>query len=200
MKILLASQNEHKLREMRGILGKLSIEVLSEADLGLHLDVEESGTTLEENSLLKARAVLAETGMTVIADDSGLSVDVLGGEPGVYSARYGGLSTDLERVRYLLDKLRDVPDGARGAEFVCVITCLSPDGTLVTARGSCRGFITREIRGTRGFGYDPVFFVPQFSKTFAELTQEEKDSISHRGRALRLFCEKMKENAFHADK
>lgn len=185
MKLVLASQNENKLREMTSILSQLGVEVCLQSELGLHVDVEETGSTFEENSLLKARAVMEASGLPAIADDSGLCVDALGGAPGVYSARYGGEGLDdTGRYRLLLENMRGM---ARGAKFVSVITCAFPNGDVLTARGECPGSIAFAPMGEGGFGYDPVFFVPGLKKTFAQLTPEEKNSISHRGKALEAF-------------
>ena len=193
MKVILASQNQHKLVELSAILSQLGFEIALESEYGLHVDVDETGTTFEENSLLKAEAVMKASGMPVLADDSGLMVDALDGAPGVYSARYGHKSSDAERIAYLLENLKDVPAEKRTAKFVCVITCLWPDGRKIAARGECPGQILFAPKGTGGFGYDPVFFVPELRKTFAQLTPEEKNAISHRGVALRAFGEKLKE-------
>jgi len=193
MKLVLASRNPGKLRELRTILGGLGVEVLSESEAGLALEVEETGTTFEENSFLKADAVMRASGFGAIADDSGLMVDALCGAPGVYSARFGGKETDEERTALLLEKLRDVPPGRRTARFVSVVTCRLPDGRTLTARGTCEGLIAEAPRGAGGFGYDPVFFVPSLGKTFAEMTDGEKNALSHRGEALRKFAEIFRE-------
>ncbi len=191
MKLVLASKNEKKLREMDEILSSLGIEVISEAQAGVDVEVEETGTTFEENSLLKAKAVMEASGLPAIADDSGLCVDALGGAPGVYSARYGGPELDdTGRYRLLLENMKGQP---RGARFVSVITCCFPNGDVLTARGECHGTIAFAPMGEGGFGYDPVFFLPKLKKTFAQLTPEEKNAISHRGLALRAFREKLEE-------
>jgi len=200
MKLVLASRNPGKVKELRTILAAQGIEVLSEAEAGAELEVEETGTTFEENSRLKAQAVLAACGVAAAGDDSGLVVDALGGAPGVYSARYGGKKTDAERTALLLENLRGVPEEKRTARFVCVVTCCFPDGRVVTARGTCEGRIALAPRGSDGFGYDPVFLVPELGRTFAELTEEEKNAISHRGRALALLSAKLKKECVHADK
>ena len=200
MKLILASKNPGKLRELQEILGSLHVEVLMESQVGLDLDVEETGTTFEENSFLKADAVMKASGMPAIADDSGLMVDALDGAPGVYSARYGNLHNNAERTAYLLKNLESVPDEQRTAKFVSVITACFPDGRVIQARGECPGVITRAPRGSGGFGYDPVFLVPELGATFSELSSEEKNRISHRGKALRLFAQKLNEEFFHADK
>ena len=191
MKVVLASQNPHKLAEMQKILGTLGMEVLLERDVGVNVEVEETGTTFAENSLLKAQAVFDATHLATVADDSGLMVDALDGAPGVHSARYGPKGhdgTDDERIAFLLENMKEVPEAARTAKFVCVITCLWPDGREIVARGECPGRILHEVHGSNGFGYDPVFYVPEQGKTFAELSPEEKNAISHRARALQEFC------------
>ena len=189
-KLVLASKNPKKLVEMNDILSHLGVEVCSEAEAGVDVEVEETGTTFEENSLLKARAVMEASGMPAIADDSGLCVDALGGAPGVYSARYGGPELDdAGRYRLLLENLRGQLD--RRWKFVSCICCRFPNGDTVTARGECSGTIAYAPRGEGGFGYDPVFFLPGLKKTFAQLTTEEKNAVSHRGAALRAFREKL---------
>ena len=185
MKLVLASKNQKKLVEMRDILSHMGVEVCLQSDVGVDVDVEETGTTFEENSLLKARAVMEASGLPAIADDSGLCVDALGGAPGVYSARYGGPGLDdVGRYRLLLENMKGQP---RGAKFVSVITCCFPNGDALTARGECPGTIAFAPMGEGGFGYDPVFFIPSLKKTFAQLTPEEKNAISHRGKALEQF-------------
>lgn len=200
MKLVLASKNAHKLLEMQAILDKFNVEVVLQSDLGIDIDVEETGTTFEENSELKARSVLEASGMASIADDSGLEVDALNGQPGVYSHRFGNKESDAERNFYLLDLMKDVPDEKRTARFVSVITCLFPDGKKIVARGSCEGIILHEQRGQGGFGYDPLFYVPGVKMTFAELAGEQKNAISHRGNALKIFSEKYREMFANDDK
>ena len=190
MKLVLASKNEKKLKEMDEILSALGIEVISEVQAGVDVDVEETGTTFEENSLLKAKAVMEASGLPAIADDSGLSVDALNGAPGVYSARYGGEGLDdVGRYRLLLENMKGQLD--RKCKFVSVITLCMPNGDIISARGECPGTLAYAPQGENGFGYDPIFFVPEKKKTFAQLTAEEKNAISHRGRALQLFQEKL---------
>ncbi len=186
MKMVLASKNPKKLVEMRDILSQLGVEVVLESDVGVDVEVEETGTTFEENSFLKAHAVMEAAGLPAVADDSGLCVTALGGGPGVYSARYGGEGLD-DRKRYelVLNGLQGQLD--RSAKFVSVITACFPNGDTLTARGECPGLITYSPRGEGGFGYDPVFLVPETKKTFAQMTAEEKNAISHRGVALRNF-------------
>lgn len=190
MKVILASKNPHKLTELSTILSQHGFEIALESEYGLDIDVDETGTTFEENSLLKAEAVMKASGLPVLADDSGLMVDALNGAPGVYSARYGHKSSDGERTEFLLENMKDVPDEKRTAKFVCVITCLWPDGRKIVARGECPGVITREVHGENGFGYDPVFYLPELGMTYAELPSEQKNAISHRARALQDFCGK----------
>lgn len=190
MKMVLASKNPKKLEEMVVILSQLGIEVVLESDVGVDVEVEETGTTFEENAALKAFAVMEAAGLPAIADDSGLCVDALGGGPGVYSARYGGEGlTDADRYRLVLEGLQGQLD--RGAKFVSAICCAFPGGDRVEARGECPGVIGYAPQGENGFGYDPIFFLPEKKKTFAQLTGEEKNAISHRGKALEKFKEEL---------
>ena len=190
MKVVLASKNAHKLQELQDILSAQGVEVILDSAAGVDVEVKETGTTFEENSLLKARAVMEASGLPAIADDSGLMVDALNGAPGVYSARYGGPGLDdAGRYRLLLENMRGVLD--RKCRFVSAITLCMPSGDIVTARGECPGTLAYAPQGENGFGYDPIFFVPEKKKTFAQLTAEEKNAISHRGRALQLFQEKL---------
>ena len=192
MKMVLASKNPKKMKEMNAILSGMGVEVCLQSDVGIDIDVEETGTTFEENSLLKAKAVMEASGLPAIADDSGLCVDALNGAPGVYSARYGGDGLD-DTGRYRL-LLANMPRGAaRTAKFVSVITCCFPGGEVLTARGECPGTIAFAPMGEGGFGYDPVFFLPKLKKTFAQLAPEEKNAVSHRGRALEAFQAKLEE-------
>lgn len=190
MKFVLATQNQGKVKEMRAILSHMGIEVVSAAEAGVHLDVEETGATFAENAMLKAKAVSQAAGLPAIADDSGLCVDALNGGPGVYSARYGGPELD-DRGRYtlLLQSMRG--QTTRAAHFACAICCAFPNGDTLTAEGRCNGAIAFAPMGTDGFGYDPVFLVPDKGKTFAQLSAEEKNEISHRGRALAEFAAKL---------
>ena len=190
MKVVLASKNQHKLVEMRDILSAQGVEVVLESDVGVDVDVEETGTTFEENSLLKARAVMEACGLPAIADDSGLCVDALNGAPGVWSARYGGEGLDdVGRYRLLLENMKGQLD--RKCRFVSVITLCMPGGDVISARGECPGTLAYAPQGENGFGYDPIFFVPEKKKTFAQLSAEEKNAISHRGNALKLFQRKL---------
>ena len=195
MKVVLASKNKHKLIEISKITEKFDIELVMESDLGVDIDVEETGTTFEENSFLKANAVMQATGLPALADDSGIAVDALNGEPGVYSARYGFDDTldDWGRLQLLLKNTEQIPDGQRQAQFVCVITLVMPDGQTIQARGEVHGELLRVPAGEGGFGYDPIFYYPPYGKTLAEVTPEEKNRVSHRAKALEGFYEKLKE-------
>ena len=190
MKYVLATHNPGKLKEMGAILARFGVEVVSPKDLGLTVDVEETGATFAENAMLKAKAICDAAGLPAIADDSGLCVDALNGGPGVYSARYGGEGLD-DRGRYmlLLNSMRG--QTTRAAHFACAIACAFPNGDTLTAEGRCDGTIAFAPMGEGGFGYDPVFFVPERAKTFGQLTAEEKSAISHRGRALESFVGKL---------
>ncbi|MDD5906066.1 MAG: RdgB/HAM1 family non-canonical purine NTP pyrophosphatase [Clostridiales bacterium] len=190
MKFVLASHNRGKLAEMQKILGELGVEVVLQSDLGLALEPEETGDTFAENALIKARAVMEASGLPAIADDSGLCVDWLNGAPGIYSARYGGLADDKARYTLLLQNMRGATD--RAAHFHTSIVCCFPGGEVLQADGDCHGTIAFAPRGEGGFGYDPIFNVPSLRKTFAQLTAEEKNAISHRGNALRAFAAELK--------
>ncbi len=189
-KFVLATHNAHKLQEMSAILSGLGVEVVSPGELGIAVDVEETGATFAENALLKAKAICAAANLPAIADDSGLCVDALNGGPGVYSARYGGEGLD-DRGRYmlLLGSMRG--QTTRAAYFACAVACVFPNGDQLTAEGRCDGAIAFAPLGEGGFGYDPVFLLPEKGKTFAQLTAEEKAAVSHRGRALKNFAEKL---------
>ena len=201
MKVVLASKNKHKLAEISKITQQFDMELVLQSDLGIDLDVEETGTTFEENSFIKAEAVMKATGMPALADDSGIAVDALNGEPGVYSARYGFDESldDWGRLELLLKNTEDVPDGQRQAQFVCVITMVTPGGETIQARGEIQGELLRQPRGENGFGYDPIFYYPPLGLTTAEMSPEQKNAVSHRGNALKVFYEKLKE-AGYADK
>ena len=201
MKMVLASKNPHKLVEIQKIVERFDIQLVLESELGVDIDVEETGTTFEENSLLKAKAVMEATGLPALADDSGIAVEALNGAPGVYSARYGFDDSldDWGRLQLLLKNTENVPDGQRQAQFVCVITLMTPDGQVIQARGEVHGELLRAPAGTGGFGYDPIFYYPPLGKTLAEVAPEEKNQVSHRARALKVLYEKMKE-AGYADK
>ncbi len=179
------------MKEVRMILADMGMEILSAREAGISLDVEENGSTYEENAMLKARGVAgspAAAGAIVLADDSGLEVDYLNGEPGIYSARYLGEDTPYSvKNACLIERLSGVPDEKRTARFVCAIAAVLPDGTELAVRAAIEGRIDYEEKGSHGFGYDPIFYVPMFDRTTAELTEEEKNRISHRGKALRLM-------------
>mgnify|MGYP003302907718 CR=1 FL=1 len=197
MKVVLASKNKHKLVEISKITEKFGFELVLQSELGVDIDVEETGSTFEENSFLKAEAVMKATGLPALADDSGIAVDALNGEPGIYSARYGFDESldDWGRLLLLLKNTEHVPDGQRQAQFVCVITMVTPEGQTIQARGEIHGELTREARGENGFGYDPIFYYPPLGKAFAQLSAEEKNAISHRGKAIEaLACELKKMN------
>lgn len=188
MKVILASNNKHKLEEIRKITAPLGYEVISQSEAGCNFDVEETGTTFEENAVLKAKAVYEKMKMPVISDDSGLEVDYLNGAPGVYSHRYAGENaTDADRCSKLLSELSGVEKEKRTARFVCVICFIDENGTETVIRGTCEGYIGTEPRGENGFGYDPVFMYGD--RSFAEISAEEKNSVSHRADALRKFSE-----------
>jgi len=194
VKLLIATNNQGKLREYLALLEGLPLELTYLAKEGIHLKVEETGKSFTENAILKARTYAEASGLVTLADDSGLEVDALGGEPGIQSARYGGLKTDEERYRLLLKRLEGVPWEKRSARFRCVIAIAFPGGEVHTFEGSCEGMINFEPRGQYGFGYDPVFYLPEYGLTMAELPPEEKNRISHRARALRkarLFLEQL---------
>ena len=190
MKFVLATHNPGKLQEMGEILKDLGIEVVSPKDLGITVDVEETGTTFLENALLKAKAICRAANLPAIADDSGLCVDALNGAPGVYSARYGGEGLDDRgRCMLLLNSMRGAT--TRAAHFSCAVACVFPNGDTLTAEGRCDGSIAYAPLGDGGFGYDPVFLLPGTGKTFGQLSQEEKSAVSHRGKALKEFAGKL---------
>lgn len=174
------------MREYRVLLEGIPCDIVAPAELGITQPVAESGETLEQNAVIKAKAYASLSNLTALADDSGLEVDALGGEPGVLSARYAGEGvSDRERIEYLLAKLTDVPWDQRGGRFRCVIAIASPDGEITLCQGECRGIIAFRPSGMGGFGYDPVFYLPQLNKTMAELSMQEKNEVSHRGKAAR---------------
>lgn len=201
MKVVLASKNKHKLEEISQITEKFGMELVLESDLGVDIDVEETGSTFEENSFLKAEAVMKATGLPALADDSGIAVDALNGGPGIYSARYGFDESldDWGRLQLLLKNTEQVPDERRQAKFVCVITLVTPQQEIIQARGEVHGMLLRTPAGQGGFGYDPIFYYPPLGKSLAELTPEEKNQVSHRANALQVFYQKLKE-AGYADK
>ena len=189
-RIIFATSNEGKMKEIRLIMEDSGYEVLSLKEAGVVADIEENGSTFEENAVIKATEIAKITGELVLADDSGLEVDYLDKAPGIYSARFLGEDTDYTvKNNYIIDKLSGVPLKQRSARFVCAIALARPDGTAVTRRATIEGYIGYEIRGENGFGYDPIFMVPEFDKTTAELSIDEKNKISHRAKALRAMKE-----------
>ena len=193
MQFVLATQNAGKIREFSRILQPLGIEILSSAQAGVDFEIEETGTSFEENAKLKAEAVCKFTGLPAIADDSGLVVDYLDGAPGIYSARYGGPDlTDDQRCDKILSQLENIPLDYRSAHFACAIYCAFPEKDGFCVMGTCPGYIGYEKAGQDGFGYDPIFYV-QGCGSFAQMPAEEKDAISHRGRAVQLLLKKLKE-------
>lgn len=198
MKIVAATGNKHKIDEIESITKKFGMNVITKAEAGVgDLEVEETGTTFEENSLIKAEAIMKATGMPAIADDSGLEADALNGAPGVYSARFSGEgATDESNNAKLLKLMENIPDDERSARFVSVVTLCFPDGTVVAARGECPGTLRRSPRGDGGFGYDPLFVPVGYDKTYAEISAEEKNIISHRAKALGILRMKLKETGF----
>ena len=187
-KLIFATGNENKMKEIRMILGDLDYEILSMKEAGIDADIVEDGKTFEENAIIKATAISKLSGCLVLADDSGLEVDYMDKMPGIYSARWMGEDTSYRiKNKAIIDKLEGVPDEKRTARFVCAIAAAFPDGRVVTKRGPIEGIIGYEERGENGFGYDPIFFLPEYGKTTAELSPEEKNQISHRGRALELI-------------
>lgn len=192
-KLIFATSNQGKLREIRLILGDLGMEVISMAEAGFHDEIEENGTTFAENAQIKARAVWKKTGGLVLADDSGLVIDYLNGEPGVYSARYMGDAPYSEKNRTLIERMKNAAGEERSARFACSIAAVLPDGREILTEGFMEGRIASEPAGSEGFGYDPILYLPQYGKTSAELTIDEKNKISHRGKALVMMKEKLEE-------
>lgn len=192
-KIVFATGNEDKMREIRDILADLNTEVLSMKQAGIDIPIEENGSTFEENAVIKAKAVAGYCGEVVLADDSGLEIDYLNKEPGIYSARYMGEDTPYSvKNMHLIERLKGVPDEKRTARFVCAIAAVFPDGEVVTATGVIEGRIDYKEKGSNGFGYDPIFFIPELLKTAAELSDSEKNKISHRGKALDKIKEELR--------
>ena len=192
--IIFATGNQGKMREIREIMADLNMDILSMKEAGCDVDIDENGTTFEENALIKARAIASVmTDAIVLADDSGLEVDYLNKEPGVHSARFMGEDTSYDiKNKAIIDKLEGVEDSKRTARFVCVIAAVYPDGTETTVRKTIEGQIGYEIKGENGFGYDPIFYVPEFGCTTAELTMDQKNKISHRGKALMAVKEEIR--------
>ena len=202
MRIVFATGNQDKMREIREILSDLDMEIVSMEEAGVYMDVNESGTSFSENAQIKATVIAQElqdrnqqAGTIVMADDSGLEVDYLHKEPGIYSARYLGKDTSYtEKNNTIIERLHGVPDEKRTARFVCAMAAVMPDGTILSTNESMEGQIGYEISGQNGFGYDPIFFLPEFGKTAAELSEEEKNRISHRGKALRAIEKMIREH------
>ncbi|MBR3041061.1 MAG: XTP/dITP diphosphatase [Eubacterium sp.] len=192
-KLVFATGNMNKLREIKEILADMDVEILTMKEAGVDIDIVEDGKTFEENALIKARAVCKASGELSLADDSGLEIDYLGGEPGIYSARYMGEDTSYDiKNNNLISRLEGVPDEERTARFVCAMAAVFPDGTEKTFVRTMEGRIGYEIAGENGFGYDPIFMLPEYGKTSAEISPEEKNAISHRGKALRALAEYLK--------
>lgn len=190
-RIIFATGNQNKMKEIKSILGDTGLEILSLKDANIDIDIDENGSTFEENAIIKAKAISKLCPNDIIlADDSGLEVDYLNKAPGIYSARFEGVDTPYTiKNKIIIDKLKGVEDGKRTARFVCVIACVFPDGRIETRRGTIEGMIGYEEKGENGFGYDPIFYVPEYKCTTAELSSEQKNEISHRGKALRLIKE-----------
>lgn len=190
-KVIFATKNKGKIKEIQAVLGD-SYNVITMEEAGISVDVEENGKTFEENAVIKAEAIAKICGETVLADDSGLEIDYLNGEPGIYSARYMGHDTSYDiKNKSLIDRLNGVPDEKRTARFVCAVAAAVPGRETVVVRGTMEGIIGYEIKGENGFGYDPIFLLPEYGKTSAEISPEEKNKISHRGKALRMIAEKL---------
>ena len=191
-RIIFATGNEGKMREIREILAGMETEILSMKEAGLQSDAEETGTTFEENAIIKAKAMAAMTDDIVLADDSGLEVDYLNKEPGIYSARYLGEDTSYDiKNQAILDRMKGVPKEKRSARFVCAIAAVLPNKEVLVVRETIEGYIGYEVAGCNGFGYDPIFYVDEFGCSTAELPEEEKNKVSHRGKALRVMREKL---------
>lgn len=200
-KIIFATSNEGKMKEVRSILADLGMEVLSMKEAGIQADVVEDGTTFEENAVIKASEIAKVCGEIVLADDSGLEIDYLNKEPGIYSARYMGEDTSYAvKNQNLIERLEGVEDEKRTARFVCAIAAAFPDGTVEITRGTIEGRIGYEEKGKNGFGYDPIFYVPEYGCTTAELTLEQKNEASHRGKALRLMKDIIRTKCFKIGK
>lgn len=193
-RMIFATGNENKMVEIREILGELPLEIQSMKEAGVYADVDENGSTFEENALIKARAICKLAGEMVLADDSGLEIDYLDKAPGIYSARFAGEDTSYDiKNRILLDRLEGIPEEERTARFVCAVAAVFPDGTVSTVRKTIEGRIAQESAGSNGFGYDPIFYVPEYGCTTAEMTPDQKNELSHRGKALRAMRDILKE-------
>ncbi len=192
-KIIFATGNSGKMREIRDILKDMDLEIFSMKEAGIDIDIEEDGSTFEENAVIKAKAVAVHTDAIVLADDSGLEIDYLNKEPGIYSARYLGEDTSFsDKSKNLIERLEGVPDEKRTARFVCAIAAVMPDGEIITTLGTIEGRIGYQEEGENGFGYDPIFYVPEYGCTTAQLSEEQKNRISHRCRALEAMKEELR--------
>ncbi|MFP3916672.1 XTP/dITP diphosphatase [Lysinibacillus telephonicus] len=189
--VVIATKNKGKAKDFEALFGPLGYEVVTMFDVAPDMEIEETGTTFEENAVLKAETLSRELNKLVIADDSGLAIDALGGEPGVYSARYAGDHDDEANIVKVLEKMQEVPDDKRTARFCCALAIAGPGIETYTVFGTCEGVILHEKRGTNGFGYDPIFYVPELGRAMAELSPEEKGAISHRGNAIRKLAEEL---------
>lgn len=193
-KILFATSNEGKMREIRMIMADENVEICSLKDMGIHVDINEDGKTFEENAAIKAKALRPYTDAIILADDSGLEIDYINKEPGIYSARYMGENTSYDiKNANLIERLANARDEERSARFVCAIAALLPDGQLLITRETMEGRIAYEPAGENGFGYDPILYLPEYGMTSAQISPEEKNKISHRGKALRAMREKLRE-------
>ncbi len=192
-KIIFATTNQGKVREVKMMMQDFGVEVCTMKDAGINIDIEENGTTFEENAIIKAKTIMEATGHIALADDSGLEVDYLGGAPGIYSARFLGENTSYEeKNKYIIEKLKEAKGSERSARFVCAIAVAFPNGKIETCRGTIEGVIGYEQKGTNGFGYDPIVYVPEYEMTTGEMAPELKNSISHRGKALEQMKELLK--------
>ncbi len=199
-RIIFATTNEGKMKEIRMILKDLDYDILSMKEAGIQIDIIEDGNTFEENAAIKAKTIMEMTGEIVLADDSGLEVDAMDKAPGIYSARFLGKDTSYEvKNNYILNRLKDLPQEERSARFVCAVACAYPDGEIVTTRAAIEGFIGHEIIGGNGFGYDPIFWVPEYGCTSAQLPTDIKNKISHRGKALEAMKEIIRSRERHND-
>lgn len=193
MEIVVATKNKGKIKEIREVLKGIDAEILSLDEIGLEIEIEEDGRTYSENAVKKAAEVAKRSGRISLADDSGLEIDALNGKPGINSSRFAGINADdRERNLKILEMMKDAPHGKRGARFRCVIAIAEPNGKSYTCEGVCEGEIAESIRGDKGFGYDPIFIIPEYGKTFGELGPEVKDKISHRAKALEKAKELIK--------
>lgn len=192
-KIIFATTNQGKVREVKMMMQDFGVEVCTMKNAGINIDIEENGTTFEENAIIKAKTIMEATGHIALADDSGLEVDYLGGAPGIYSARFLGENTSYEeKNKYIIEKLKEAKGSERSARFVCAIAVAFPNGKIETCRGTIEGVIGYEQKGTNGFGYDPIVYVPEYEMTTGEMAPELKNSISHRGKALEQMKELLK--------